>query len=112
MRKNGPTADAGLRPVATGARAGEVEWDEWRERRTQMLNAATIVGATLSCAALDAFASAAPFDTVIIDEAAQAVEPAALVPLTRTLASSCVLVGSLSPHGPLRTFAHHSVDTR
>jgi hypothetical protein len=88
-----------------------VEWDEWRERRTQMLNAATIVGATLSGAALDAFASAASFHTVIIDEAAQAVEPAALVPLTRTLASSCVLVGALPPHEPLRTSVHRSADT-
>lgn len=75
-----------------------------------MLNAATIVGATLSGAALDAFASAASFDTVIIDEAAQAVEPAALVPLTRTHASSCVLVGSFSHHEPLSS-AHRFADT-
>jgi hypothetical protein len=69
-----------------------------------MLDAATLVGTTLSGAALDAFPSAAPFGTVIIDEAAQAVEPAALVPLAR--APSCVLVRLLSLLRRSRRGAH------
>ena len=60
--------------------AGRAERDMMR---TKVLEDAAIVCSTLSFSGSGAFGSMArPFDVVIIDEAAQAVEPSILIPLT------------------------------
>lgn len=62
--------------------------------RTTVLEDAAIVCSTLSFSGSGAFGRMArPFDVVIIDEAAQAVEPSILIPLT----AGCKQVGNCPP---------------
>lgn len=64
-----------------------------RKVRMQILTGADVICATLSGSGHD-YMSQAPFDfdTVVIDEACQCVEPASLIPL-RYNAQKCILVG-------------------
>ena len=59
---------------------------------TMILNRATIVTATLSASGLPQVKATHPFQTLIVDEAAQAVELSTLIPLSLGV-KQCVLVG-------------------
>ncbi len=60
--------------------------------RAAVLEEADIVACTLSFAGSAAFARMSrPFDVVVIDEAAQAVEPSVLVPLVNGCKQVCLL---------------------
>lgn len=74
-----------------------------REAREKILQDADIICSTLAGAGHDSIASF-QFDTVIIDEAAQSVEPSALIPL-KYGCTRCILVGGKS-HVP--TVSHAS----
>ena len=64
-----------------------------RQLRTQLLENAQIVCATLSGAGTSLLQSSMrPFDAVIVDEAAQALEPSVLIPLQLNV-DRCILVG-------------------
>jgi hypothetical protein len=74
----------------------------WEVRPNWVINTAEVVFATLSGTGGAIFKQSTPFDFVLIDEAAQAVEPASLAPLTlvgsgvhagKSCRCRCVLVG-------------------
>jgi senataxin len=74
-----------------------------REARERILQDADIICSTLAGAGHDSIASF-QFETVIIDEAAQSVEPSALVPL-KYGCTRCILVGGKSLIGVRSRFA-------
>ena len=77
------------------------------KKETELLDKAQIVCATLSGAGSDLLQkSGSSFDAVIVDEAAQALEPAALIPL-QLHSERCILVGD--PQQLPATVWHHTV---
>ena len=71
-----------LQPPLLGCQAKRANWGEKEVLKAQILEECQIVCSTLSFAGSSVLAATgSKFDCVIIDEAAQAVEPSTLIPL-------------------------------
>jgi len=107
----GGGASAAASPAGPASTGPAARWE--RERlRAEVLDAAHVVCSTLSFAGSGALAAAAArrgrrFDALVVDEAAQAVEPATLVALARAAAGGATeddAAADAPPRPPLRVF--------
>ncbi|PAQ15019.1 disulfide oxidoreductase [Bacillaceae bacterium SAOS 7] len=99
----------------TGERDQKQAIKEWQEKREQTIERASVIGVTLSKAAIDPFIYENDFDLVIIDEASMAFTPQ--LAFAATLGQHTVVCGdfkqlppiAVSPHPLVRKWLRHDI---